>query len=108
MNDSFKIDVKENENEYSIEAELPGVKKEEIKLDLNEGRLSISVERNENKEVEKDNYIHRERRYGKMSRSVYLSDVKPDGVNAKFKDGILEITVQKEKRIDKNVQIEIQ
>ena len=97
LNDSFKIDVKENENEYSIEAELPGIKKEEISLDLYEGRLSISVERKENIKEEKENYIHRERRYGIMTRSVYLADVKPEGVKAKYKDGILEVTVQKEK-----------
>lgn len=108
LSDSFKIDVKENENQYCIEAELPGIKKEEINLDLNEGRLSISVERKENIEEKKDNYIHRERRYGSMSRSVYLADVKPESVKAHYKDGILEITVQKEKRSDKNTKIEIQ
>ncbi|MDD3023869.1 MAG: Hsp20 family protein, partial [Syntrophomonadaceae bacterium] len=48
VNDSFKIDVRENENDYCIDAELPGVKKEEIKIELNDGKFSIAVQREEN------------------------------------------------------------
>lgn len=108
LSDSFKIDVKETEKAYTVEAELPGVKKEEIKLELNDGRLSITVQREERTEEENKNYVHRERRFGSMQRSVYLADVKPEGVTAKFRDGLLEVTVPKAEHPDKSRKIEIQ
>ena len=108
LNDSFKIDIKETEEAYGIEAELPGVKKDEIALDLSDGRLTITVQRQEKVDEEKENYIHRERRYGSMSRSVYLVDVKNEGVRAQFADGILTVTVPKEKQLEKSTKIEIQ
>jgi len=61
--------VQQNDNEYLIEAELPGVNKDEIGVDLNDGRLNISVKREENINEEKKNYIHRESRFASMSRS---------------------------------------
>lgn len=95
---SFKIDVRELDNEYIIEAELPGVKKEHIDLKLSDGNLTISVneeETSENKDQD-DTYIHRERRYSSMQRSLYLADAKPEGIRAKLAEGLLEITVEKE------------
>lgn len=94
--DTFKLDVQEKENEYLVEAELPGVKKEEINLELNDGRLTITIKREEKVEEEKKNYIHKERRSSSMSRSVYLSDTKTDGVKAALNEGVLTITVPKE------------
>jgi len=97
MRDTFRLDIQENEREYCIEAELPGVKKEEINLELkDDGRLTISVEREESLEEEKKNYVHRERRYSSMQRSIYLRDAKTEGVKAQLKDGILRIIVPKE------------
>jgi len=97
MRDTFRLDIQENEREYCIEAELPGVKKEEINLELkDDGRLTISVEREESLEEEKKNYVHRERRYSSMQRSIYLRDAKTEGVKAHLKDGILRIIVPKE------------
>ena len=74
-NESFKIDVKENENEYNIIAELPGIKKEEISIDYENGRLSISVNRKEEVNKEENNYIHRERKVSSMARGLYLKDI---------------------------------
>ncbi|NLU48471.1 MAG: Hsp20/alpha crystallin family protein [Syntrophomonadaceae bacterium] len=97
MRDTFRLDIQENEREYCIEDELPGVKKEEINLELkDDGRLTISVEREESLEEEKKNYVHRERRYSSMQRSIYLRDAKTEGVKAQLKDGILRIIVPKE------------
>lgn len=62
MMDTFKLDVKETDQAYGIEAELPGIAKEEVSLDLVENRLTISVNREEQKDEEKENYIHRERK----------------------------------------------
>ncbi len=105
--DNFKIDVKEDEKQFTVEAELPGVKKEEIGLELNEGVLSISVRREEQVEEKKENYVHRERRFGSMQRSIRLSDVSPEGVDAKFENGILEITIPKVEHPNLKKQIEI-
>lgn len=105
--DTFKIDVKEDEKAYFIDAELPGVKKEEINLALDDGRLSISVEREEKVEDEKENYVHRERRYGSYQRSVYLADANPEGIDAKLEDGLLKVVVQKQEKPSANGKIEI-
>lgn len=105
--DTFKIDVKEDEKAYTIDAELPGVKKEEIKLGLNDGRLSISVEREEKVDEEKENYVHRERRYGSYERCVYLADANPDGIEAKLEDGLLKIVVPKQDKDEGKRNIEI-
>jgi len=105
--DTFKIDVKEDEKTYTVDAELPGVKKEEVKLALDDGRLSISVQREEKKEEEKENYVHRERRYGSYERCVYLADANPDGIEAKLEDGLLKVVVQKQNKDDGKREIEI-
>ncbi len=104
----FRVDIRENEDSYQIDAELPGVGKDEVKLELNDGLLSIRVDREESKEETKDNYIHRERRYGSMSRSFRLADFKADEVSARFDNGILQITVPKAEPSAKVRQIEIQ
>lgn len=104
---SFRIDVQENENEYIVEAELPGVKKEEINIDLNEGRLNISIEREDRKDRENKNYIHRESRYASMSRSIYLPDAKHEGVKARLDNGILAINIPKGDRPNRR-RIEIE
>lgn len=95
MNDSFKLDIKDKEDKYVVEVDLPGVNKEEIDLSLNEGRLTISIEREEKEDKEEKNYIHRERRYSSMSRSVYLGDIKDEDVKAKLEDGVLCIEIPK-------------
>ncbi len=106
--DTFKLDIQENEREYCIEAELPGVTKEEINLQLkDDGRLTIAVEREENIQEDKKNYVHRERRYSSMQRSIYLRDAKTEGVKAKLQDGVLKITVPKQETHNDTFHIEI-
>jgi HSP20 family protein len=105
--DTFKIDVKEEDNAYIIEADLPGVRKEEIQLNYQEGCLSISVERSETKEEDTKNYIHRERRQSTMRRRINLGDLDPDQIDAKLEDGILTVTAPKTAIIDKTKRIEI-
>lgn len=94
--DTFKMDVQENENEYLIEAELPGVNKDEITIEFNENKLSIGLEKKEEMNEEKKNYIHRERRYASMQRCVYLRDAKPEDVEAKLDNGVLTVKVPKD------------
>ena len=105
---NFKMDIEEKDNEYLVEAELPGVKKEEVNLELDDGRLTISVQREERIDQEKKNYIHKETRYSSMSRSVYLHDAKQEGVKAKLDNGILSIVVPKDEKSNNVKRIDIQ
>ncbi|MGI5876391.1 MAG: Hsp20/alpha crystallin family protein [Dethiobacteria bacterium] len=106
--DTFKLDVQEKESEYLIEAELPGIKKEEINLVLDDGRLSITVKREDSIEEERKNYIHRERRFSSMQRSIYLADAISEGVKAKLSDGVLSITVPRKVKKADSSKIEIE
>ncbi len=108
MTDTFKLDVQEKEKEYTIEAELPGVKKEEIKLEMNDNRFMIMIERKENIEEEKKNYIHRERRTSAMQRSIYLKDAHLEGIKAKLDNGVLSIVVPKAETKEKRHKIVIE
>lgn len=95
-NDTFKIDIKETEGAYLVEAEMPGIKKEEIQLDYHNDSLIISVQRQEEINEDKDNYIHRERRMSAMQRSIYLKDINEESIEAKLEDGILKIIASKQ------------
>lgn len=106
-NDTFKMDVKEQDQSYLIEAEMPGVKKEEIKLDYQDGQLLISVQKEENINDETDNYIHRERRMTSMQRGMMLKDINPKGIEASLEDGILKIVLPKLEPKSNKVQIQV-
>lgn len=106
--EAFKIDVQQMDNEYTIEAELPGISKEEISLEMNDGTLRIAVNHEESKNEESKNYIHRERRYSSMSRAVYLADAEADGISAKLEGGVLKVSVPRQKQADNTKRIEIQ
>jgi HSP20 family protein len=106
--DTFKINVQQNEKDYLIEAELPGVNKDEIDIDLDEGRLTISVKREEQINEEKKNYIHRESRYSSMSRSVYLADADSKDIKAKLENGVLSISVPRQEQAAKSQKISIE
>lgn len=95
VSDTFKIDVQDSDQAYLVEAEIPGVQKEEIILALDDGKLNISVKKEENKEESSKNYIHRERRICSMSRNIFLKDAASEGVKAKLEDGILKIEIPK-------------
>ncbi len=109
MKDTFKIDVKEDEKEYMVEAELPGITKEDVNLSIEDGRLCISVNKEEVKEDrDEKNYIHRERRYTSMQRNVFLAEAADEGIKAKLEDGVLTIIVPKKVEEDKSKAIEIE
>ena len=69
-NDTFKLDIEEKDKEYILEADLPGIDKDEIDINLDKGRLTISITREDSEDVEEKNYIHKERRYCSMSRRL--------------------------------------
>ena len=105
---AFRVDVVDNENEYIIEAEMPGVDKESVSLDYNDGKLLISVSETKEEANECKNYTHRERRVSQASRSVYLSDASGDNIKAKLENGILCITVPKIRQEVKAHKIDIE
>lgn len=94
----MKTDVRETENGYDVFVDLPGFKKEDVKLDLQNGYLTISANRSSDHD-EKDNeghYIRQERYTGSCARSFYVGEeIKPEDVKASFKDGILELSLPK-------------
>lgn len=108
--DSFipSVDIAEDEEQFTISASLPGMKKDDISIDLENGRLSISGERKMETEEKNRNYHRVESQYGSFSRSFYLPDtIDEETVQAKYEDGVLNISIQKSKEKVKK-QIEIQ
>ncbi|KOF58073.1 MULTISPECIES: heat shock protein Hsp18 [Clostridium] len=107
-NNSFKVDVKEDDNQYLVEADLPGMKKENIALEYENNYLTISAKREDVLEDKRDNYVRRERNYGEFRRSFYVDNVDENNVNASFADGVLKITLpKKEKGKESRKQIDI-
>lgn len=104
---TFKLDVQDLEHSYRVEAELPGVMKEEIKLDYHDGVLSICVNRTQDVEEDESQYIRRERRMASMSRSIRLPDVIAGDIDARLEDGILKIQLPKTENAEKRVEIEV-
>lgn len=92
-----KVDISENEKNFIVEAEIPGVKKEDMKISLQENILTISGEKKtETSEKKEKNFYRSERSYGTFTRSFTLpEEVNPDKVDAKFENGVLRITLEK-------------
>ncbi|MCK8818170.1 Hsp20/alpha crystallin family protein [Natroniella sulfidigena] len=95
-NTGFRTDVKETEDEYVIQSELPGLNKEDIDLELTDDLLTISVDNQEEIKDEGEDYIRRERRTGKYQRSFRIENVKEDEIRAEYENGILEVRLPKE------------
>ncbi len=110
----MKTDVKETENSYELDIDLPGYSKEDVKAELKEGYLTISAkkESDDGKKAEDGKYIRRERYFGSCSRSYYVGkDVEQQDIKAKFENGILKISVPKKEakpKIEENKYITIE
>ena len=107
LRDSFKVDVCDNEKEYVVQAEIPGANKEDVEVEMEKGRLTIAIKKEENKDEETKNYIHKERRTASMSRSIYLADAQDSEITAKLENGILEVIVPKVEKTNAVKKIEI-
>jgi HSP20 family protein len=106
-----RVDVHETDNEIIIiDAELPGIRKEDIKVEIKDNVLTISGERKQEKKSETETTKTVECRYGKFERSFGLPEtVTTENVNAKFKDGILTLTLPKtEKAIPKPISVTVE
>lgn len=91
----MKCDIYEKDNTYYVEIDLPGYKKEDIKIECDKGNLIISCEKQNDSKDETKKYIRRERSYGKYSRSLYLGDIDQDRIEATFNNGTLTISIPK-------------
>ena len=94
---AFRTDIRDAGDKFVLEAELPGFQKEDIKLDVKDGILTITAEHKEQHEQkdEKGSYIRRERRYGSFTRSFDITGIDESGITAAYQNGILELNLPK-------------
>jgi HSP20 family protein len=98
------LDVYDEKDDLIVKAEIPGLTKDEIDISLEENILTIKGEKKKEEEVKEDDYYRCERTFGAFSRSIELPmNVKPDKVNASFKNGVLEIRLPKAEEAKKNI-----
>jgi HSP20 family protein len=103
-------DIVEHENEYVVNLELPGVRKDDVKITMQDNTLTVRGEKSEEKESKGTNYHRVERSYGAFERSFALpSSVRADKIDASFKDGILSMTLPKaEEAKPKQIEVKVQ
>lgn len=102
----MKTDIREHQNKYLIEIDLPGLKKEDIAINYENGYLTIKATKNI--DAKKENYVRKERFYGEIKRSFYIGEKKPVDIKASYDNGILTISFPKEdtaKKIGQNITI---
>lgn len=109
----MKTDIKENDDNYVIDVDLPGYEKDNIKIEIEDGYLTVHASmKEENEEKEKGKFVRRERYFGECSRSFYIGDdLETEDIKATFKNGTLTLEVPKKEEVKelpekKYVQIE--
>ena len=111
----MKTDVRDHDDHYEIDVDLPGFKKEELSLELTDGYLTIKAAKGldkDEKEKKTGKYIRRERYMGSMTRSFYVGDtITQEDIKAEYKNGVLKLTVPKpdpSKKVEKTNYIAIE
>lgn len=111
----MKTDVRDHDDHYEIDVDLPGFKKEELSLELTDGYLTIKAAKGldkDEKEKKSGKYIRRERYVGSMTRSFYVGDtLTQEDIKAEYKDGVLKVNVPKpdpSKKVEKTNYIAIE
>ena len=105
--ETVKCDVFEKDGKVFVEMEAPGYTKEDISLSIDKGELSVTFEKEDEKEEHKK-YLHRERKsYSKVTRTFYLGDINEEEIKAEFNNGILKVVVPKKEVVDTKKKIEI-
>lgn len=106
---NFSADIRETDNAYLLQADMPGVNKEDISLDYKNNNLIISAKRNNEVSENQANFLRRERSYGEFSRSFYLDNVDENNIRAKFTNGELQVILpKKEQYNDSSSKIQIE
>ncbi len=108
MTTPIKADVRETDKEYIIEAELPGVNKEDIVIDLHDDVLTLGVDIKQEKDEESEGYIYKERQRGSYRRSFNVNNIDNEKVKASYKDGILVVNLPKSEEEQKTRKINIE
>ena len=92
----LKVDIRDEGDRYLLEADMPGVSRENVHVDVNDGVMTISAEVNESKDsTDNGRYVYRERRYGRTSRAFNLDGIREEDITAEFKDGVLRLNLPK-------------
>ena len=102
-----KCDIYEENDEYYIEMDIPGYDKKDINIEVKDGYLTIKASKETEDKEETKNYIRRERVVGSFTKSFALGDVDTDKIDAKFENGILNVTIPKQEVVDNTKTIEI-
>lgn len=101
-------DIIDQGSQYLLKADLPGFGKEDVHIDIDGDRLTISAEHTEETKNEDQNFIRRERRYGSMSRSFDISSIDAGSIQAEYKNGVLELVLpKKQEAVPASRRIEI-
>lgn len=102
-----KCDIYEENDEYHIEMDIPGYDKKDINIEVKDGYLTVKASKETEDKEETKNYIRRERVVGSFTKSFALGDVDTDKIDAKFENGILNVTIPKQEVVDNTKTIEI-
>ena len=94
-NAGFRVDIREDDAAYHLEAELPGVTKDKLNVSVDEGILTISADLNEERKEEDACYLYSERRSGHVERSFNLEGIDAEGITADYKSGVLMLNLPK-------------
>jgi HSP20 family protein len=110
FNNAMNMDIVEKDDHYAVHIDLPGVPKEQVKLNIENDFMTISAERQDERKQDTDNYHLRERRYGKMQRSMRIPpDANAQDIQAKFENGQLNILIPRtQKKSESMKTIEVQ
>ena len=103
----MKCDIYESEGKYHIEIDIPGFRKDEIKIECNKGNIVITAEKSDEQKDEDKKYLRRERVYGKYQRSFYLGDIDEENIEASFDHGTLSVVIPKKEEKDTRKYIEV-
>lgn len=110
VGNTLRTDIKETDNNYELQIEMPGYKKENVNIDLKDGYLVVSAEHKQESEQKDENgaFIRRERSYGTQTRSYYVGkQINEDDILASLENGVLKIVVPKKKEAETKKRIEI-
>ena len=97
MEQPMKVDVRDDGEKYVLEAEMPGVSRDDVHVDVDNGVLTISAKYDQAKDEKNEDgkYVYRERRFGSMSRAFNVEGIREDAISAEFKDGVLKLDLPK-------------
>lgn len=105
---NMKVDIKDTKNAYLVEAEIPGVNKEQIKVDYQNNYLTINVLKQNEVNEEKENYIKKERSSRKVARTFYIENINKEDIKASYENGILKISLPKSQQASDQKTIKIE